>query len=172
MTRIPGEVLLDRARRLAQPREEASRKAQETMLAFRVGDERFLSGLSPLREVAPVQRVTPIPGLPSLFAGLCNVRGALVPVLDLRDLLEVRSARQQHAQRILVIETAGNPTGIWVDHLDGLEQIDPTRLRPDHASGGPWFLGRTPELATVIDLPAAVAAARAHATAKQPPEEV
>jgi len=171
MTRSPGEVLLERAQRLARPRMEAVGMALETMLGLRVGDERFLSALRSLREVAPVRRVTPIPGLPAPFAGLCNVRGALVPVLDLRDLLGVRAPRPEHAQTILVIETAGNPMGIWVDGLDGLEQIDPTALRADHALSGPWFVGRTADLTTVIDLPAALVGARAYA-AKQSPEEV
>jgi purine-binding chemotaxis protein CheW len=170
MSRTPAKVLLDRAAALAKPR-HAQTTPTVSMLGFVLGEERFLSPLAPLREVTPVRRLTIIPGLPPLFAGLSNVRGAVVAVLDVRQVLGVETPRPEHPDAILLIESDGATVAVWVDRLEGLAQVDLTTLRPDHGSSARWFKGRTNDLATVIDLPAAVSAALTHITTDQPAEE-
>ncbi len=170
MKRTASEVLADRARRLART-DSGSRQLGETMLCFCLGEERFLTGLRSVREVAPVQSIIPIPGLPAVYAGLTNVRGAVVPVFDLRVALTVRGPRPGRATHVIIVDASDSPAGIWVDRLEGLVSMDPFSLHQDHGPVGPWFLGRTSDLATVIDPGALLAAARADAIRIHPPEE-
>lgn len=162
-------VLQERARRLAEPL-RSDTAAIDSMLCFTVGGERFLVPLRALCEVAPLERVTPVPGLPALFAGLGALRGALIPVLDLRQALGVHASRPERPTHVLVVDEAGSLTGIWADRVEGLVPVRPATLSSDHSPDRPGCLGRTPDLATVIDLGALLAAARGFALPPNPKE--
>jgi chemotaxis signal transduction protein len=153
-------ILTERARKLAMPPTAASGFTTEPMLRFALGDERFLAPLHSVREVAPLDSITSIPGLPFCFAGLTTFRGDIVPVVDVRGLLGLPELRPERAENILIVESDGAPAGIWVDHMQGLVAVDTTLLTQDHALTGAGFRGRTPDLCTVVDLAALVAVAR------------
>jgi purine-binding chemotaxis protein CheW len=159
MTRDSQQVLVERARRLAMPLGDGA-EARVTMLGFTLGDEGFVTALAGLTEATPVSHLAPLRNVPSLYAGIANVRGALIPVFDLRSLLNIRTPRTGTLPIMLVIDTP-QPAGIWVDRLDGLLSVEPATLRRDHGPQSAWFLGRTPDLRTAIDLHALLAAALA-----------
>ena len=159
MTRNSQQVLVERARRLAMPLGDGA-DALVTMLGFTLGDEGFVTALAGLTEATPVRHLAPLPNVPALYAGIANVRGALIPVFDLRSVLNIRAPRAGTLPIMLVIDTP-QPAGIWVDRLDGLLSVEPATLRRDHGPQAAWFLGRTPDLRTAIDLRALLAAALA-----------
>ena len=156
----PEAVLAERARKLAMPPRAASGSATEPMLRFALGEERFLAPLHSVREVAPVDSITVIPGLPFCFAGLTTFRGDIVPVVDVRGLLGLPEHRPERAENILIVEADGAPAAIWVDKMQGLVTVDTTLLTMDHALTSPGFRGRTPDLCTVVDLAALIGVAR------------
>jgi chemotaxis signal transduction protein len=157
MTRDSQQVLVERARRLAMPLGDGA-DARVTMLGFTLGDEGFVTALAGLTEATPVSHMAPLRNVPALYAGIANVRGALVPVFDLRGVLNIRAPRTGTLPIMLVIDTP-QPAGIWVDRLDGLLSVERATLRRDHGPQAAWFLGRTPDLRTAIDLRAVLAAA-------------
>ena len=159
MTRDSQQVLVERARRLAMPLGDGA-DARVTMLGFTLGDEGFVTALAGLTEATPVSHLAPLRNVPTLYAGIANVRGALIPVFDLRSVLNIRAPRAGTLPIMLVIDTP-QPAGIWVDRLDGLLSIERATLRRDHGPQSAWFLGRTPDLRTAIDLRALLAAALA-----------
>jgi len=159
MTRDSQQVLVERARRLAMPLGDGA-DARVTMLGFTLGDEGFVTALAGLTEATPVRHLAPLPNVPALYAGIANVRGALIPVFDLRSVLNIRAPRAGTLPIMLVIDTP-QPAGIWVDRLDGLLSVERATLRRDHGPQAAWFLGRTPDLRTAIDLRALLAAALA-----------
>jgi purine-binding chemotaxis protein CheW len=63
--------------------------ADAEVLICRLGDERYAIDLALLRAVQPARRLTPIPCTPPFVAGMLNVRGTVVTVLDLAHLLEL-----------------------------------------------------------------------------------
>jgi chemotaxis signal transduction protein len=157
VTRDSQQVLVERARRLAMPLGDAA-DARVTMLGFTLGDEGFVTALAGLTEATPVSHLAPLRNVPSLYAGIANVRGALIPVFDLRSVLNIRAPRAGTLPIMLVIDTP-QPAGIWVDRLDGLLSVERATIRRDHGPQSAWFLGRTPDLRTAIDLRALLAAA-------------
>jgi len=159
MTRDSQQVLVERARRLAMPLGDGA-DARVTMLGFTLGDEGFVTALAGLTEATPVSHLAPLPNVPALYAGIANVRGALIPVFDLRSVLNIRALRAGTLPIMLVIDTP-QPAGIWVDRLDGLLSVEPSTLRRDHGPQSAWFLGRTPDLRTAIDLRALLTTALA-----------
>src|ERR1700732_4897158 len=134
--------------------------ARVTMLGFTLGHERFVTALAGLTEATPGSHLAPLPNVPTLYAGIANVRGALIPVFDLRGGLNIRAPRAGTLPIMLVIDTP-QPAGIWVDRLDGLLSVERATLRRDHGPQSAWFLGRTPDLRTAIDLRALLTAALA-----------
>jgi purine-binding chemotaxis protein CheW len=153
-------ILAERARKLAMPPMATSSSTIETMLRFALGEERFLAPLNSVREVAPLDSITRVPGLPFCFAGLTTFRGDIVPVVDVRGFLGLPELRPERADSILVVESDGAPVGVWVDRMQGLVAVDTTRLVVDHALPNAGFRGRTPDLCTVVDLAALVGVAR------------
>jgi len=164
-------ILTERARKLAIAPQVTSDSMTEEMLRFALGEERFLAPLRSVREVASLDSITSIPGLPFRFAGLTTFRGDIVPVVDVRGLLGLPEHRPEHAENILIIESDGAPTAIWVDRMQGLVAVDTTLLTQDHAMTNAGFRGRTPDLCTVVDLAALVGVARATESQNPHPEE-
>lgn len=82
------QVFEERARRLARD-EVAGRGRDEaaSMLLLSLGKMRFGVPLEAVREVVPVETVTPVPFSPPCLAGLLNLRGAVVPAVDLNAFL-------------------------------------------------------------------------------------
>jgi len=159
MIRDSRQVLVERAQRLAIPL-SAGDESRVTMLGFTLGDEAFVTALAGLTEATPVSHLAPLRDVPALYAGIANVRGALIPVFDLRGVLRIRTPRASTLPIMLVID-APQPAGIWVDRLDGLLSVERATLRRDHGPQAAWFLGRTPDLHTAIDLRALLGAALA-----------
>ena len=170
MTADSDAILAQRARKLATPLAAAAGSTTEPMLGFTLGEERFLAPLLSVREVASLDLITPIPGLPFVFAGLTTVRGDIVPVLDVRGFLGLPEQRPERAEKILIVESEGVPAGVWVDQMHGLTAVDAALLTADHGLSNAAFRGRTADLSTVIDLSALVAAAR-RTESKNPPAE-
>jgi purine-binding chemotaxis protein CheW len=69
---------------------------------FRLGDRLYGVDLDAVREILPVRRATRLPGAPSYVAGLINVRGTIVTVLDLGARLDGNSSLAADGSVILV----------------------------------------------------------------------
>jgi purine-binding chemotaxis protein CheW len=80
-------VLAERARLLAQPLVEASVVASVDLVQFSAGNERYAIEAAYVRRLERLGNVTPLPGAPRYFAGITNLHGQLVPLIDLRVLL-------------------------------------------------------------------------------------
>ena len=59
---------------------------------FALSKNLYAVDLQHIREVFPIESVTPIPGMPSVVIGMTNVRGSVVPIVDVRLLLELPQA--------------------------------------------------------------------------------
>lgn len=90
-----------------------------------VADERYALDVSDVVEVVEIGAITPVPGAPPSVLGVRNLRGQLVPVLDLAAVLEVQ--RRGEPSAIAVVERAGQPTGLAVDRLFGTTELPEDR---------------------------------------------
>lgn len=83
-------------------------------LVFPVGPEWFAFDLAQVREVIGAQTVTALPGAPTWLAGLTNLRGELVPVVDLAALLQLPNPART-ATHLVVVTTSVGTAGIATD---------------------------------------------------------
>lgn len=151
----PYELLREldrRARTVAQGQPEATASgAQWVGIACRLGGEAFLLAREETREVMGYPAaVTRVPGAKSWIRGLSNVRGQLLPVVDLRAFLGAGSTAIGRATRVLVANHREIPAGLVVDEVMGFRRfyegefsadLPPTLLRCERYLAGAFKRG-------------------------------
>jgi purine-binding chemotaxis protein CheW len=91
---------------------------------FLLGGERFAVEVELARGVVVLEDVTAVPGAPAHVLGLSNLRGALIPVLDLRAPLQLAAPWREGPVKALVAEHASMQVAIALDSVVGLEAFD------------------------------------------------
>ena len=88
-------------------------------VAYRVGSHRLASGFDEVVEILPMPAVTPVPGAQPWMLGVANVRGTLLPVVDLKQFLEGERTVVHDGQRMLVVRQSGGNVAVLIDELFG-----------------------------------------------------
>jgi purine-binding chemotaxis protein CheW len=130
-----------------------------TSLFLRVGvaGESYALPVDEVLEVADFAGVTPVPGAPPGLVGIRNLRGAVLPVVDLATVLGLRRAGAP--ARIVVTQQGGRTAGLAVDFVAGVEPL-PDATEPaesSHLSGAALADGA---LVGMLDLRAVLDAAQ------------
>lgn len=114
--------LNQRARKNASPlpRQEEPKDAW-TGMGFRLARSDVLAPLDQLHEVLSIPAMTPIPGAKSWVRGIANVRGSLLPIMDLRGFLGLQKTPDTPLKRVLVVNHEGIFAGLVVDQIWGLK---------------------------------------------------
>lgn len=120
-------------------------------VAFRMGGETFLVAREETREVLGYPAVvTRIPGAKSWVKGLANIRGQLLPMLDLRQFLGSGATSAGRNTRIVVVNHRDIPAGLMVDEVLGFRRFaeaefnaeaPPTVIRCDSYLAGAFRRG-------------------------------
>ncbi len=104
------------------------------MISFSVGSERFGVEILVVQEIIMMSPITEIPNSPDFVEGVINLRGNIIPVLDLRKRLRLRGYRdlREYAPgtRILVVEIEGNVTGFIVDSVAKVISVRASKIAP------------------------------------------
>ncbi|MET0513952.1 MAG: chemotaxis protein CheW [Nitrospiraceae bacterium] len=126
---------------------EAS-KGSLRMCVLSLGGELFAIDLHNIREVFEVESVTAVPGMPSMLTGVTNLRGTVIPLLDLRASLglEVTETALSFA---VVIRQGTRQVGIFVDHVPEIRSVPREDLLPAMQSGP---AGARPFVSSVLRL--------------------
>jgi twitching motility protein PilI len=132
----PFELLKElekRSRTVAPGSAAGAEVAKEWVgVAFRMGGETFLVAREETREVLGYPAaVTRIPGAKSWVKGLANVRGQLLPMLDLRQFLGSGATASGRNTRIIVVNHRDVPAGLMVDEVLGFRRFAESDFNPD-----------------------------------------
>jgi purine-binding chemotaxis protein CheW len=108
------------------------------LVVFRLGAEAFGLRLHEVREIIMVGMITPVPRAPSFIEGVLNLRGEVMPVIDLRDRFGLDRQSATNLSRIVITPIQGVFTGLVVDAVDEVKTVDQRKLEdpPRVASGG------------------------------------
>jgi purine-binding chemotaxis protein CheW len=88
---------------------------EEQLVTFKLGKEEFAAGISEVREIIRVPDIVAVPKAPHFVEGVINLRGTIIPIIDLRKRFGMEeSARDEHT-RVVVVEIDGLLTGLVVD---------------------------------------------------------
>jgi purine-binding chemotaxis protein CheW len=142
-----------------QARDPLVPDASEVLLGcFEVGGRTVAIDVSQLREVVRHQAATPLPGAPASIEGVIDLRGTLVPVVDLGRLLGGVALRAGPRSRIAVAEVDGIAIGLAVDAaiqilaVQGAALGDPPMLAVQSGCGATRAVVRRPDAAPIAVL--------------------
>jgi purine-binding chemotaxis protein CheW len=84
-------------------------------LTFQIGDEMFGIGLKNVMEIVGIQPITEVPEMPDYFKGIINLRGRIIPVMDIR--LRFKKPEKAYNDRtcVIIVCFAGVSIGLIVD---------------------------------------------------------
>lgn len=141
-TRDPFAILLDyedrSLRHVAGLPEQIDAPGLWRGVGYRVGTRRLASGFDEVVEILPMPQVTHVPGAQPWMLGVANVRGNLLPIVDLKQFLEGERTVLHEGQRMLVVRQSGGDVAITVDELYGQRSfVEEQRVDVDTAEARP-----------------------------------
>jgi len=95
----------------------------------RVGGEEYAVPVDDVLEIAEYGEVAPVPGAPAAVIGVCNLRGEVLPVVDLATVFGL--TRPAAPERVVVTEQGGLRAGLAVDSVVGVEPLPEAREEAD-----------------------------------------
>jgi len=132
---VKRAILKARAQALAQgmPHPELELDRVD-MLTFTAGYESFAVDARYVREVVPLKELTPVPCTPPFVAGIINVRGQILSVLDLQVFLRIPTRGFVDRNNVIVMRDVGMEFGVMVVDVLGVQTVSErdiqTSIRP------------------------------------------
>jgi purine-binding chemotaxis protein CheW len=107
------------------------------LVSFKIGDEEFGVDILSVQEINRMSQITKVPNTPDFIEGVINLRGRIIPVIDLR--VKLGMTRKEHGKntRIVVVELKGQTIGFIVDEVNEVLRISKeiTEAPPDMVGG-------------------------------------
>lgn len=93
------------------------------LVSFKVGTEEFAVDINYVQEINKMLKITPVPNTPAYIEGVVNLRGRVIPVINLRIKLNLPSKEPDKNTRIVVIELKEKTVGFIVDAVNEVLRI-------------------------------------------------
>lgn len=119
---------LSEARQTGESQEPEERP--ESWVSFVLGEQDYALPVQTVFEILRVGHVTRVPHAPSAVIGVCNRRGRVLPVVDLRRRLGVEATATGAASRIVVVSSSGRLLGLLVDSMRQVEAVLRSQVLP------------------------------------------
>lgn len=106
------------------------------LIAFRIGEQEFCIDIMSVREIRGWTPATPLPRSPGYMKGVINLRGAVLPIVDLAARFGLATTEPTARHVIMVAHVGGRLVGLLVDAVSDIIQMDGATLQatPDMAS--------------------------------------
>jgi purine-binding chemotaxis protein CheW len=101
----------------------------QQIVGFRVGKENFGVPIGIVHEIVRMMDITVVPDSPSFIEGVINLRGKIIPVVDLRKRF-AEEAVPNRRNRIMVAELEGHQVGLVVDAANEVLKLNPELIEP------------------------------------------
>ncbi|HVT04543.1 MAG TPA: chemotaxis protein CheW [Thermoanaerobaculia bacterium] len=151
------QILRERAHLLARASESASpAEASIEVLEFRLAQERYALETSYVREVYPLKNLTSLPCTPPFVLGVVNVRGRILPVLDLKKFFGLPENGLTDLHRVILVGGHDLELGLLADVSVGVRSIPIDSLHAPLPTltgiGAEYLKGVTAERLVVLDM--------------------
>ena len=98
------------------------------VVGFRIGNETYGVRIASVREIVRVPEITSVPSAPDLVEGVINLRGKIIPVMDLRKRFGSTAVQNDKKNRILVVELENKLVGLIVSSASEVLKIPPSEI--------------------------------------------
>jgi purine-binding chemotaxis protein CheW len=113
----------------------AAREATREVLVFVLGTEEYGVDILKVQEIRGYEKVTPIPSAPAYLKGVVNLRGVIVPLVDMRVKFGLATAAYDATTVVVILRVAGRVIGLVVDGVSDVVQLKPSEVRPAPSFG-------------------------------------
>jgi purine-binding chemotaxis protein CheW len=113
----------------AEPRQAAQSAGQE-LLTFTLGSEEYGIDILKVQEIRGYDAVTTIVNAPEFIKGVINLRGIIVPIVDMRIKFKLGSVTYDHRTVVIVLNVANRVVGIVVDGVSDVITLKPDEVKP------------------------------------------
>lgn len=96
---------------------------ERQIVVFSLNGEDYGVDIETIREIIPMQTIVPVPRAPEFVEGIINLRGRVIPVLDLRRHFGFEKKPAGPGQRIVIVEAGQESTGVVVDAVSSVIQV-------------------------------------------------
>lgn len=103
--------------------------ASEQLVVFQLGSEEYAISISQVKEIIRYGGATKLPNTPAHLEGIINLRGKVIPVIDLAKRFGLAQAARTSAQA-LIVEAAGREVGMVVDVVSEVLRLEDSAIEP------------------------------------------
>ena len=107
----------------------ATREATREVLVFILGSEEYGVDILKVQEIRGYDKVTPIPSAPAYLKGIVNLRGVIVPLVDMRVRFALAEPRYDSTTVVVILRVAGRIIGLVVDAVSDVVHLAPNDVK-------------------------------------------
>jgi purine-binding chemotaxis protein CheW len=107
-----------------------SKTMERQLVVFELGTEFFGVGIDAVESIVKMQEITRMPQAPSFVEGVTNLRGTVLPVIDLRKRLSIQVTEETKETRVVVVNMSGMKVGMIVDGVSEVLTVSDDIIEP------------------------------------------
>lgn len=115
---------------MAEAQSHTPRSEAKEFIAFHIGSQTFCIDIMAVREIRGWTPATPLPHAPGFVRGVINLRGAVLPVIDLATRLGLSQSEPTARHAVIVVQSAGQVVGFLVDAVSNILTLTPDAIQP------------------------------------------
>lgn len=100
------------------------------LISFAIGDDQYGVDIMAVREIKGWTDITPLPRQPDYVRGVLNLRGVIVPIVDLRCRFGQGLTNATPLHIVIIVQIAGKPIGLLADRVLDIVSLDESQIKP------------------------------------------
>ena len=117
----------------------ADKQAMRELLTFTLAEEEYCIDILKVQEIRGYEAVTRIANTPTFIKGVVNLRGNIVPIIDLRIKLGLGDPRYDHSTVVIILNILKRVVGVVVDSVSDVITLPADAIKPAPSSGARWI---------------------------------
>ncbi|HZK18192.1 MAG TPA: chemotaxis protein CheW [Clostridia bacterium] len=108
---------------------------EQQLVVFELEEQKYAIPILEIQEIIRMVNITPVPKTDSFLEGVVNLRGNIIPVVNLRKRLGMRDKEHDNETRIIVVEFNEENLGVIVDKVLEVGRYSESEVEPPHVAG-------------------------------------
>lgn len=125
-----NQILQKQQKQINEPDLKSKEEEVVQLVGFIVGEEEYAVPILNIQEIIKPIEYTRVPSVPDYVLGVFNLRGNVIPLIDLRSKFSLEQARQNEQTRYIVMKGEDNVAGFVIDRLTEAIRIKRNRIDP------------------------------------------
>jgi purine-binding chemotaxis protein CheW len=129
----------------------SSSTATSEFVSFAIGDDQYGVDIMAVREIKGWSAISHLPGQPEYVRGVLNLRGSMVPIIDLRRRFGQSLTEATPLHIAIIVQIDAQPIGLLADRVLDIVSVDAAQIRPVPQVGAAAHMGFLSGLVTIDD---------------------